>query len=302
VTAFEREVAILKKLRDPGHAHVHLITLLATYKHGMEYNLIFPWADTDLFGYWKQFQCPHQGGHLANWVIEQCRGLAEGLNRIHRYETLSGASLLKAFMSERHTETTVHRSPAESTDLNRAIRTLFGRHGDIKPKNILWYPDSHSTGGHGVLKIADFGVTRFSTDNTWDTRKTGRMPHTLSYRSPENDLDGTLSTACDVWALGCVYLEFITWYFGGYKYLKQFGKKRLAVDRYLANIETDTFFTIQEQSGTKKAEVKPAVLEVSLSFLSQPSTVTGNTATTIFDCGIVVDRTLLPVLSLTCCR
>lgn len=243
---------------------MHLITLLATYKHGTEYNLIFPWADTDLFGYWKRSQDPPQGDELGTWVIEQCRGLVEGLYSIHRYATFSGTSLFDIFELEHRKETTEHDQTLQTNDaqLTRAARNLFGRHGDLKPENILWYPESHSTGGHGILKITDFGIARFNTENMWDTQKTGRIPNSPSYRSPENDLDGRLTTACDVWALGCVYLQFVTWYFGGYKYLESFGERRLAVDPYWANMRTDTFFTIEESSGAKIAKTKPSVQEV----------------------------------------
>ena len=98
----------------------------------------------------------------------------------------------------------------------------------------------------------------------WDTQKTGKLPNSPTYRSPESDLDGKLTTACDVWALGCVYLEFVAWYFGGYRLVQRFGEQRLAPDTRMANMRTDTFFTIVEREGEKTADVKPAVLKVSL--------------------------------------
>jgi serine/threonine protein kinase len=218
---FNQEVTILRRLSNEKHSHKHLITLLATYEHKEVYHLIFPWADVDLFGYWARSKGRPKSDMLDDWLIEQCRGLVEGLHTIHRYETFSGTSLLASselderdyFQADRRSITTENIDGAQ-----QAIRTLFGRHGDLKPQNILWFPDPSSRGGNGILKISDFGIARFSTKDVWETRKTGRVPNSPTYRSPEYDLNGKLTTACDVWALGCVYLQFVTWYLGGYRY------------------------------------------------------------------------------------
>lgn len=90
------------------------------------------------------------------------------------------------------------------------------------------------------------------------------MPNSATYRSPEMGLGCMLTSACDVWALGCVYLQFVTWYLGGYKLVERFGRKRLANDPSMANMPTDTFFATYSEPGMKKAKVKPAVIEVSL--------------------------------------
>jgi serine/threonine protein kinase len=239
-----------------------LITLLATYKHSGTYHLIFPWAETDLFGYWKLFPDPLKDEATATWLIEQCRGIAEGLYTIHRYETISGTSLLHVFGlgTGQKSQESLRPVRRESANTSHA-KNFYGRHGDLKPENILWFPDP-SGKTNGVLKITDFGIARFNTENEWEHRCSGRPPNSPTYRSPEIDLEGRLSTACDVWALGCVYLQFITWYFGGESYLDQFGKKRFAIDDYWAGITTDTFFTIYEESGIKKAKVKDAVVQM----------------------------------------
>jgi serine/threonine protein kinase len=167
VKAFDQEVAVLKQLSNEKHSHAHLITLLATYRYSGLYHLIFPWADTDLFGYWQRFPDPPVDDETGIWLVEQCRGLASGLNTIHRYATLSGTSLLQFFRSsERQEKQEAHKTTrAEGANLTGAVRNFFGRHGDLKPENILWFPDTQSTGGHGTLKITDFGIARFSTEN-----------------------------------------------------------------------------------------------------------------------------------------
>jgi serine/threonine protein kinase len=260
--SFVQEAKVLQKLSHERHVHPHLITLLGTYKDSGRYHLIFPWAEADLFEYWKRFPDASRDEATGTWLIEQCRGLAEGLNTIHRYETVSGTSLLEMFGLE------TRQNPQESLPAIwresgniRHTKTFYGRHGDLKPENILWFPDP-SGKSKGILKIADFGISRFNTENAWEYRRSGRPPNSPTYRSPEIDLEGRLSTACDVWALGCVYLQFITWYFGGESYLYHFARRRLAVDNNWAGIMTDTFFTVYEESGVKKAKVKDAVVQM----------------------------------------
>ena len=53
------------------------------------------------------------------------------------------------------------------------------------------------------------------------------MPSSRPYRSPESILPyGEITPQCDVWALGCVFLEFICWYAGGRQLLNRFEKAR----------------------------------------------------------------------------
>ncbi|KAJ4330483.1 hypothetical protein N0V87_009961 [Didymella glomerata] len=129
---------------------------------------------------------------------------------------------------------------------------FFGRHGDLKPENILWYPIEGSR--YGILKIADFGSTRFSEEKT----KYGIVPNSMTYQSPEFNLRGRFGIACDIWALGCVYLLFATWYFGGMKAIDKFGKDRLQPDKTL-DMNVDMFFTLDDSEQPPKAFVKLAV-------------------------------------------
>lgn len=254
---FKREVETLKRLSRPEHAHDHLITLLATYEQAERYFLVFPWASADLLGYWKDINpTPSRDKATSLWLAKQCQGIADALSRIHRYETLSGTSLLHPSSFSRR----------DSIDINtitcRNPRQLFGRHGDIKPDNILWFPDRD--GGHGILKLTDFGTAHFSTRDSVSTEEREDIPNSATYRPPEWDLPNPmLRSSYDIWTLGCVYLEFIAWFMGGCEFLKMFGEKRQTADyRWLdfPEIQTDTFFTIgKDKSGGLKAKVKESV-------------------------------------------
>ena len=73
-------------------------------------------------------------------------------------------------------------------------------HQDLKPQNILF------SGDYEKVKLIDLGVSNH-LDKTKATRKAGHG--TPRYMSPEQ-LDGKLSFKCDIWALGCVLLQFST--------------------------------------------------------------------------------------------
>jgi mitogen-activated protein kinase kinase kinase len=62
------------------------------------------------------------------------------------------------------------------------------------------------SGDYEKVKLIDLGVSNH-LDKTKATRKAGHG--TPRYMSPEQ-LDGKLSFKCDIWALGCVLLEFAT--------------------------------------------------------------------------------------------
>ncbi|KAF2500443.1 kinase-like protein [Lophium mytilinum] len=265
---FKREVAILKSF-STAHAHPHLITLLATYEQAGRYHLIFPWAEADLLGYWKfKNSNPPKDRDTVLWLVEQCQGLAEGLSQIHKYNTTSGSSLLHLHHSnslpDDKWKKEVIATQGERMKGMNSVR-LYGRHGDIKPQNILWFPDPK--GGKGILKITDFGISHFSTQHSVSTRS-GTVPNSPSYRAPECDLSNPdISISYDIWTLGCVYLEFIAWYFGGWAYVDEFKKKRLAFDDFWGGMKTDTFFTIvkDEDAGTvtRTPKVKESVTKVS---------------------------------------
>lgn len=264
--AFNQEVKILRKLSHGNHKHEHLIILLATYEKDGKYSLVFPFAQSDLFGFWKHNPQPPRTKAMAHWLAKQCRGLAQGLQNIHHWETSSGSSLLSESEQtcDHSTPTTKPPPSDEGGTIEHGPIQLIGRHGDVKPENILWYPNSQdpqSADEYGTLKITDFGIAKFSKDYS----SKGRMPNSPSYRSPEYELSRRHSPACDVWALGCVYLELTTWYCGGYETLKQSAEDRLEPDGKLYDIPSDTFFTIYEspeQPGVKLAKLKTSVERV----------------------------------------
>ncbi|KAH8901705.1 kinase-like protein, partial [Thozetella sp. PMI_491] len=136
----------------------------------------------------------------------------------------------------------------------------FGRHGDIKPENILWFHEK----GQNRLVITDFGLTRYhsfrsKSNNPYENLE-GLTP---TYRPPEVDLKMSISPRYDVWALGCVFIQFLSWYLlGDFKTHNTFATDRLTEDESLASyVQEDKFFNVlvRETNRESYAVVKPSV-------------------------------------------
>ena len=202
-TMFDKEVAMLREL---GGKQVNTVRLLATFCQGGTYSLLFPWAECDLLAYWYR-DLGHNGmsAPLVLWVTHECHGLVSALNWIHNPGT--GVSL----------------GPRGQ---------VFGRHGDIKPENILWYKEK-GDGPHplasGHLVFSDFGLSDLNHKDSRSGIYNKGILCTTTYAPPESILeDNRISRAIDVWSLGCVFLEFVTWLVGGPSAVREFQMKRLA--------------------------------------------------------------------------
>ncbi|KAK3335916.1 kinase-like domain-containing protein [Cercophora scortea] len=232
---FKREVDTLKKLSNGSHPH--LISLLATYEQHGNFYLIFPRADIDLLGYWKQINpTPGMDRDTVLWVAQQCKGIANGVLKIHEYHTSN------------------LRLELESSG------KVFGNHGDIKPENVLWFsdsaPDKVETGSRacGVLKLSDFGGAEFSTHRTASMIQNNNSALSYDYRAPERDLPGggRKGRQYDIWTLGYLYLGLITWLLGGAKLVQEFLEKRTSPDHMYP-------YEVEPGKAIQKATVKPQV-------------------------------------------
>ena len=73
-------------------------------------------------------------------------------------------------------------------------------HKDLKPANVILSNDEIN------VKVIDFGISK----RLYETiSEKGPMHGTMKYMSPEQ-LGGTESFACDIWAFGCILMTLIT--------------------------------------------------------------------------------------------
>lgn len=180
----------MARFSGPGRTHPNLIELFFSYEQGSEKYLIFPWAKYDLKQFWKTEKRDIPSAKNFTWLLQQCRGLAEGLCQVHI---------------------------RDKKDINgKEDEETQGRHGDIKPQNILFLEGSRKEEGRFVL--ADFTLMRFHAPNALVTDANSVKGFSQTYRPPEvHGEDGIGAThKYDIWTLGCVYLEFVTWHLLGY--------------------------------------------------------------------------------------
>lgn len=256
--AFRQETQALRRYSHGRLSHAHLITLLVTYEHRGKFHLIFPLASSDLLGYWENVNPRPEtlDYNTVKWLARQCTGVAAGLCMIHRHPTSSDSSLFPATAIGDRTI----RSGAKHHLSDHPVEA-FGHHCDIKPANLLWFPGEGGS-DMGTIKITDFGLTRFSRDE--NGMEIQGYPNSPTYRPPECEFpDGRIRCSYDIWALGCLFLEFTAWYFGGWELVQSFKRKRKDGDErplYPA-LREDTFFTLIDRSKSQ-AQVKTVVTEV----------------------------------------
>ncbi|KAK3361293.1 kinase-like domain-containing protein [Lasiosphaeria ovina] len=232
----------------------HLAKLLATFENtlgpsssirtGRHFCLMFEKADSHLGDLWHRETTSLEASEvdLARWVAKQCHGLADGMNMIHDYKLQqdSGGSVSEP----RH-----------------------GFHGDIKAENILLY---HQWAGYedplGLLQITDFGISSFH-----HTASALDISHRMighPYRPPENQLPIMKTTPShDIWALGCLYLEFLTWLVKGPAALGEFLQCRITPDLPDSPLATQVFFydVTGKDDHHSVVSISQAVIEVFLS-------------------------------------
>ncbi|KAF4463084.1 serine threonine kinase [Fusarium albosuccineum] len=198
---FMQEMKAFQQM-SPG---THLLELCATFTMDSKFMLLFPWAEGgSLLNLWAQ---PHENlcktvgsdsPDLVKWIGGQCQGLVQGLHMIHN-------------------------NPRSKDEC------YFGIHGDIKPANILHFSEETADNNHfGVLKIADFGLTKFhrkGSRSNYTPKTAGAADQT--YRAPEHDNDRIMSNKVDVWALGCVFSEMMTWVLEGPEGIDGYRGKRV---------------------------------------------------------------------------
>ncbi|GJC89562.1 hypothetical protein ColLi_12400 [Colletotrichum liriopes] len=118
--------------------------------------------------------------------------------------------------------------------------------------NFLWF---HTSTFPGLIALSDFGLGRLHTQVSRSKQDPKNIERTATYRSPEFDLPfGKVSPRSDIFSLGCVMLEYVTWFLMGLDAVeKVFPDARSERDIY--GFDSDVFFSIKNE----KAFLKPSV-------------------------------------------
>ncbi|KAL1794564.1 hypothetical protein ACET3X_006380 [Alternaria dauci] len=243
--AYKDELAALEKTCAQIQREKHLIKLLLTFRHGDKFFLLFEWADGNLGEFWETYNIRPPTLLDERWAAKQCLGLARAVSRIHGLTT-----------GQKNGRSTHLGS------LDDAARD-WGRHGDIKPENILWFQEYGTD--HNLLVISDLGLTRYHSQSSKSFVSRSRIDGcSWAYRAPELDIEERISQKYDIWSLGCVFLEFVVWYLQGYDKVEAFSLQREDEDLVTyEGVQVDKFFNFEKsQDGQRIPKVKQVVKDV----------------------------------------
>ncbi|KAH8879922.1 hypothetical protein GQ53DRAFT_813627 [Thozetella sp. PMI_491] len=212
---FISEIYFWKIWNEKGRGRLAISPMLCSWEkkneHGdVEYCLLFPWASGDLRSLWEQH--PRRPPHFTEgWLLSQSKKLADTLSFIHHDS----------------------EDPQDGSKTN--VEDLYGRHGDIKPENILWFANHVGCDEVGTFLFSDFGVART--------------------HPPEYTLEGhKIGRKADIWALGCTWIEFVTWFLRGSMSANyEFPSRRGKTDPNDGVMSEDAYFIVVP--GDKKTAV-----------------------------------------------
>ncbi|KAL4929015.1 kinase-like domain-containing protein [Aspergillus undulatus] len=205
--------------RELGSAsHAHLIELLFSYEKETCFYLIFPWADGNLREYWDMHPDPELSSGLVRWTLAQMAGIADGLAFFHQF-----------------------------TNPEWQV-TLYGRHGNVKADSILWFRDSQ------ILKLASLGFASIHDGGSIDDADHDTVLDIVTYGAPEIQREQKVSRKWDIWGLGCLYLEILTYLIlGSGDAVSEFSTRRRESNNEYPDLKSDSFYSNDFES------VKPSV-------------------------------------------
>jgi serine/threonine protein kinase len=241
---WESEVKALQAMNELNQEHiVRFITAFRRpRKHGgSEHYMIIEWADGgNLRSMWKRKPSPNLTVTLIKDAMFQILGLARALEAAHNLD-INGVSYC---------------------------------HGDLKPENILCFDNGRAI---GTLKIGDWGqVKEHRSVTEMHPSEVAAAFGTRLYEAPEADfisfrLTGQSrrrrSRLYDIWAIGCITLEFIIWLLRGWEGLVQFHSD---IGR--------TFYQVIVSNGRREAQLHSAAKTWMDSMANDPRCQVGSTA------------------------
>ncbi|EMD95321.1 hypothetical protein COCC4DRAFT_205849 [Bipolaris maydis ATCC 48331] len=267
--AYRKELHALEKTCAHAQTENHLIKLLLTFQHGNTFYLLFEWANGNLQQFWDTNPYIQRTPSNELWAAQQCLGLARAVSRIHG---------LSSWHEVRRKKNGLNSIGSQYED-----KSEWGRHGDIKPENILWFEQHGTCRRH--LVISDLGLARYHTEFSKSLVPRAMIDGiTWGYRAPEVDFREPISSKYDIFSLGCVFLEFCIWYLRGAQDVGIFGLEREDQDEpEFDDVRKDQFFCMKGDGNTIKDACLKECVQKRLSQLKEGTNFTRGLASVIED-------------------
>ncbi|KAK8059494.1 hypothetical protein PG996_009424 [Apiospora saccharicola] len=191
--SFKNETEAYMKLS--AHFSPSIVHCYEWFEQGDSYVIVLEYAEYgSLIEYWKGTHEPTQQEDI-NMLWTNFFEIFEGLSVIHS--------------NIPHTQ-------------GRESLKMFGMHLDIKPGNILVFKKPGTSNRYDVqFKIADFGLSRTrpiinGQPNPIDRDPGGSHPPETTRRFDWTDsLPIQVGQSFDIWGMGCVFSEMVSWVVGG---------------------------------------------------------------------------------------
>ncbi|KAL8649187.1 MAG: hypothetical protein Q9210_004551 [Variospora velana] len=207
----EREAYI--NLRLAGRPSPNIVAFYGSFIQDASYNLILEYADRgNLETFMKRTPKPESVEDVV-FFLDRLVNIVHGVQCIHGRIGNTGS----------------------------ASQVLNGWHQDIKPANILVFGGHRGSPYDCEFKIADLGLAHFkpydsqshdpSDLDAFGTRAYG-APETYRRHRDSQSVPLQVTTAVDIWSLGCVFSEAAVWVHYGWSRVKEYRRKRsLEIDR-----------------------------------------------------------------------
>jgi serine/threonine protein kinase len=206
---------------------------------------MFPYAQSNLRKYWDNRPKPAFNKTTLLWNLRQIKGIASALLYLHEFRVKVPLSVMNGDQ--------IQNGGAKWSISDGEER--FGRHGDIKPENMLWFQKIPGNADPlGVLQLADFGLGRFHGRDSRSRTNAGKIQYSPTYEPPECSLGKPVSRTYDFWSFGCVLLEYVTWLLKGSNAVYEFSDARA---QGIVIID-DNFFTLD--NGIKNGQKNPTAV------------------------------------------
>ncbi|KAL1599048.1 hypothetical protein SLS59_006498 [Nothophoma quercina] len=253
VERWEKEVEALRDMETLKQNHIiRFITAFRRRKRDstVEHYIMFEWADGgNLRDLWRSMPRPTVTSSIISAMITQLVGLAEALCAAH-YIGMGARSY---------------------------------RHGNLKPENIFVFKTSEAL---PTLKIGDWGEAKFHEKATELRPEQTLVEYaTLRYEAPEAVTGLSLkwlsqpikrrSRLYDIWAMGCITLEFMIWLLYG---VDELGRFHTEMQDDLSTNEP--YYQIRMRDGVKIARVHSVAVRwmehMAKEHVCQPDTALGD--------------------------